>query len=149
VLELGAAERERAVARLMEELGSDPAATGFAVLADAGDAGESLVLGCELFASHELMLAFAPRLLRGYLLEQGAAGLTLEPRHGQADELRAWVQHHLDTVPERASRLEEESAGSGTWPEGLRRVTLREPLGRIVGHGLLHDDQPLALSVIP
>jgi hypothetical protein len=132
--------RAKAVGRLTQELARDGAATGFAVIADGK------VLGVELFASHELMLAFAPRLLHGYMVEAGTNALALEPPRASDGTALELARALIDDVPERVARLEDDARGTQErWPEGLRRVQLKEPLGRVVGHGLLYEGRPLYL----
>lgn len=132
--------REKAVGRLTRELARDGASTGFAVIADEE------VLGVELFASHELMLAFAPRLLHGYMVEAGTNALALEPPRASDGAALEAARELLDGVPERVGRMQDDVRGTQeSWPDGLRRVVLREPLGRVVGHGLLFEGRPLYL----
>ena len=66
------AEREAEVTTLARSLEKDRSTTGFAVFGADGK-----LRGIELFANHRLLKEFAPRLLRGYLLEAGEKGIKL------------------------------------------------------------------------
>jgi hypothetical protein len=148
----GGRDRERAVNRLMDALGHDPTATGFAVFDGSGK-----LLGTELFRDHALMLAFAPRLLRGYLLEAGDDGIRLKaPARSHGD--RAEVQDLLKGLPGRGLRIEREkldepydslgkAQGTRPAPEGVTRVTLLTTAGQPVAHGIVQDETPIHLTV--
>jgi len=133
---------DRRVAQLTAALSENPEATGFVVLS----AGR--VMGTELFASHDLMAAYAPRLLRGYLVEAGEAGISLEAPAKGGQALSA-VTDLLDRLPEQMKMVVEEPF-RGTredWPAGMERVTLRSPAGAVMGHGLLLNARPVQLSI--
>ncbi len=136
--------RERAVARLVEALRADAGATGFAVF--AGDA----LQGVEIFASHELMMQFAPRLLHGYLLEAGSRPLRLAAPGAGAAGLLTQAKRLIEELPGTTARFDDSDDQRGTregWPEGLRRVLLRDGTGNILGAGLLVGDRPLHVTV--
>lgn len=140
----GAKKRERTVARLAAALDRHRAATGFAFLDAQGK-----LRGVELFADHALMAAFAPRLLRGYLLEAGEQGVSLEVPSGNGSLLKQ-VEEFLDGVPRGAARLEEIELGAERekeWPAGLKRVHVMRG-GTIIGHGLVDADyRPVHVSI--
>jgi hypothetical protein len=146
-----AKDRERAVNRLVDALSRSKGATGFAVLDTKGN-----LLGTELFLDREVMLAFAPRLLRGYLLEAGDDGIRVgAPGVGGAEER---VARLLEGVPGRGLRVEREALdtfadavakerGTRGAPDGVARVTLFAASGQAVGHGLVHGDTPIHLTL--
>ncbi|MHC4818674.1 MAG: ARPP-1 family domain-containing protein [Planctomycetota bacterium] len=140
----GAKQRERTVARLATALASDPAATGFAFI-DA----EGKLRGVELFADHALMMAFARRLLRGYLLEAGERGASLEVPSGSGTLLKQ-VGEFLETVPRGSAHLEEielDNDRKGEWPKGLKRIHVMRG-ATIIGHGLVDADyRPVHVSI--
>ncbi len=139
-----AATRERVVARLADALRADAEATGFAVFA-----GDTLQ-GVEMFASHALMMQFAPRLLHGYLLEAGGKPLRLAPPGAGAAGLLAQANKLIEDLPQIAARFEDGEDQRGTrdgWPEGLRRVVLKDGVGVVLGAGLLTGDRPLHLTL--
>ncbi|MHC4162888.1 MAG: ARPP-1 family domain-containing protein [Planctomycetota bacterium] len=140
----GAKKRERTVARLTAALDRDPEATGFTFI-DA----EGKLRGVELFANHSLMMAFAPRLLRGYLLEAGEKGASLEMPSSDGTLLKR-VEEFLETVPRGSARLEEiklDRNRKDEWPKGLKRVHVMRH-GRIIGHGLVDSDyRPVHVAI--
>jgi len=140
----GARERERTVARLTAALARDPEATGFTFIDAAGK-----LRGVELFANHSLMMAFAPRLLRGYLLEAGEKGASLEIPSGDGTLLKR-VEEFLESVPRGSARLEEiklDDDRREEWPQGLKRVHVMRN-GGIIGHGLVDADyRPVHVSL--
>jgi hypothetical protein len=88
------------------------------------------------------MMAFAPRLLHGYMVEAGTESLSLEIKDETA--LMDLAQDLVDRVPNRVLRLDDVHEGSvEEWPADLRRVNLRAPLGKIAGHGLTFEGRPL------
>ncbi|MHC4549478.1 MAG: ARPP-1 family domain-containing protein [Planctomycetota bacterium] len=139
------AERHEAEAKRMTAgLERDEKATGFAVV-DA----EGKLLGVELFASHELMAAYAARLLQGYLLEAGHRGIRLRSRSradGKAGEL---VHELLDLMPGRATGVEEDPRGTraGWAAIGLSRVFLKDYAGHVVGYGIRHHERPVHVTL--
>jgi hypothetical protein len=141
----GARDRERAVNKLVDVLARDEAATGFAVLDAKGN-----LLGVEIFHDHALMLAFAQRLLRGYLLEAGDDGIRLAPPRAGDGRLGA-VQGLLEGLPARGLRMDrrglDDSDPMLRIPKGLCRANLADASGRIMGHGLLIDDAPIHLTL--
>jgi hypothetical protein len=140
----GEKERERLVNRLVQSLERDKDASGFAVF-DA----QGTLLGIEIFHDHALMLAFAKRLLRGYLLEAGAGGIRLAAGgRGQED-----AAGFLDGLPGRGLRVAREPVvipgvdGKNHAPEGLARATMVDAGGRVFGHGLVLDNAPVHLAL--
>ncbi len=145
LLAAGAKEREREVNKLADALRADATSTGFAVLDAKGG-----LLGVEMFHDHAAMLAFAPRLLRGYLLEAGEDGIRVTPPVGALG--LAKVQGFLEALPARGLRverqkLEDVARGYARAPKGLCRVSLVGVSGEIAGHGLLVDDAPIHLTL--
>jgi hypothetical protein len=140
----GAKKRERTVARLTSALEGDLAATGFAFI-DA----EGRLRGVELFADHTLMTAFAPRLLRGYLLEAGEKGASLEVPSGNGTLLKQ-VDEFLEMVPRGSAHLDEiklDKDRKKEWPKGLKRVHVMRG-ATIIGHGLVDADyRPVHVSI--
>jgi hypothetical protein len=136
----GAKDRERAVNRLVDSLQRDDGATGFAVLDAKGR-----ILGVELFHQHELMVALAPRLLRGYLLEAGEDEIRLAaPRvAGRGIET---VKGFLGELKGRGLRVERKPLEDGR-SDGLSRANIVGSAGEIVGHGLVLDETPIHLSL--
>ncbi|MHC4933988.1 MAG: ARPP-1 family domain-containing protein [Planctomycetota bacterium] len=140
-------ERTVAVNRLLKQLRQSRGATGFAVLA------EGKVLGVELFATHELMLEFAPRLLHGYMVEAGTQAVSLEAPARRGLDLVRRAQKLVDDTPSRALKLEDsekstfESLEETPQAGRVRCVNLRTPLGKTLGHGLLYDGRPLHLHL--
>jgi hypothetical protein len=138
------AERHEAEAKRMAAgLERDEKATGFAVVDAAGK-----LLGVELFASHELMGAYAARLLQGYLLEAGHQGIRLRSR-SRADGKAAEVVHELlDHMPGRVTSLAEDPRGTRAgWARiGLSRVFLKDYAGHVVGYGIRHHEQPVHVT---
>lgn len=140
-------ERDRVVRGLFDRLKADPGATGFAVVADGK------VLGVELFATHDLMLAFAQRLLHGYVMEAGSKAISLRaPASGVADLEKSAVTM-VDHVVSGALKMQDVKGGTvDEWPQEkneqlLRRVNLLGSRGRVLGHGLLLRGRPLHLSL--
>jgi hypothetical protein len=140
----GTRKRERTVARLVAALDREPGATGFAFIDAQGK-----LRGVELFANHALMMAFAPRLLRGYLLEAGERGASLEIPKSNDGTLLKRVAEFLEAVPRGAAHLEEVPFGDQheERPKGLKRVhVMRGPT--IIGHGLVDADyRPVHVSI--
>jgi hypothetical protein len=143
----GARKRERTLARLTAALDRDRDATGFTFIDAAGK-----LRGVELFANHSLMMAFAPRLLRGYLLEAGEKGASLEIPSGGGTLLKR-VEEFLETVPRGSARLEEIPFNEDPEnekkerPTGLKRVHVMRS-GAIIGHGLVDADyRPVHVSI--
>ncbi len=139
----GARDRDRAVNKLVDALGRDANATGFAVLDAKGR-----LLGTELFLDHDTMLAFAPRLLRGYLLEAGEDGIRVAPPRGavRGPEL---VQDLLEGMPGRGLKIERRrlDVPEDGGPAGVARVTFLASGGHPVGHGIVRDDTPIHLTI--
>ncbi len=138
-------DRDRAMNKLVDALRADEAATGFAVLDAKGN-----LLGVEIFHDHASMLGFAPRLLRGYLLEAGEDGIRVTPPLG-ANGL-AKVQGFLEAMPARGLRVEREKlegAGYERAPKGLCRANLVGQAGQVIGHGIFVGDTPIHLTVFP
>jgi len=130
-------KNERTVRRLMDALGSNRRATGFAVLSK----GE--VLGVELFATHALLRDLAPRLLHGYLLEApGGIQLRAPDRDKVADVMEA-ATLVLDALPEQSIDVERDEAEDGD----VSGVALRAPDGTWIGHGLAKGRQPIHLTL--
>ncbi len=145
LLAAGAKEREREVNKLVDALRADATSTGFAVLGARGR-----LLGVEMFHDHAAMLAFAPRLLRGYLLEAGEDGIRVTPPTGALGLEK--VQGFLEALPARGLRVEREkledvARGYARAPKGLCRVNLVGVAGETLGHGLLVDDTPIHLPL--
>jgi anti-sigma-K factor RskA len=144
----GARDRDRAVNKLVDALSRDATATGFAVV----DAKGSL-LGTELFLDRDTMLAFAPRLLRGYLLEAGEDGIRVAPPRGAGRGPEA-VRKLLEGVPGRGLRVERQRLDVPQYerdkhpaPAGVARVTFVTSDGRAAGHGIVRDDTPIHLTL--
>ena len=138
---LGDLERSREEVRALER---DTGATGFAVYDS-----KNRVLGTELFATHELMVEFAPRMLAGYMLEADGR-VRLDKKSGGAAEVEAAAQEFLsDVLPRQVKRVVSvrDARNADDWPEGMRQVNLQTPSGSVVGHGLMVGDQPLHLSL--
>jgi len=145
LLAAGAKDREREVNKFVDALRADATSTGFAVLGAKGN-----LLGVEMFSDHAAMLAFAPRLLRGYLLEAGEDGIRVTPPMDALGLEK--VQGFLKALPERGLRvvrekLEDVRRGYERAPKGLCRVNLVGVSGEIAGHGLLVDDAPIHLTL--
>jgi len=138
--EKGLRKRARDVRRLVTELDREPDTVGFAVV----DAKTGRTLGVELFATQELMLAFAPRLLHGYLLEAGEAIELRKPTDAAPK-----VQKVLDEVAERATKREPVADMGTEIPKelGLERVRLLDATGNVVGHGIVHGNRPVHLTI--
>ena len=123
-------KRAVTVDKLVRALGKDGSATGFAVVD-----GKGRLLGIELFANHELMLAFAPRLLHGYLFEAGDEGVALTKPAAAQGPATALVTLELEGLTSRALKLEAVD-GYGR-AKDKRRVNIMGPAATIIGHGLL------------
>jgi len=146
IFEDGARDRERTVNRLVDALARDKDASGFAVL-DA----DGKLMGVELFHDHALMLAFAPRLLRGYLMEAGEDGIRITPPR-VAGRPRETVETFLRGLPGRPLHVEREllegaAGGYAGAPAGLCRATLVGSGGQVAGHGLLVNGTPVHLTL--
>jgi len=150
LLKEGARDRDRAVNKLVDALGRDANATGFAVLDAKGS-----VLGTELFVDHDTMLAFAARLLRGYLLEAGDEGIRLAPPRG-VGRGPAVVGQLLEGISGRALQIKREPLdvpddGLKKYqhlpPAGVARVTFLTSGGHPVAHGIVCDDTPIHLTI--
>ena len=138
----GRKTRAKAVARLVNSLRQDTGATGFAVVADKD------VLGVELFATHELMLAFAPRLLHGYLAEAGTDAIRLTAPTRGHERIQKLARKLIDKVSQNALKLSDVPGGTkDEWPKGLRRVNIMASRTAVVGHGLLLDERPLHMTL--
>ena len=143
----GAPAREKEVRALATALAADRDATGFAVVDKDGK-----VLGMELFASHHLMMEFAPRLLHGYLVEAGDAIRLERPADGALSQRFGIAVRALGDVAGKTATVEvlvDRGTRAG-WPEslgGLRQVNLRNAAGAIIGHGIVHGDRPIHLTV--
>jgi hypothetical protein len=141
---VGTKANRAVVSKLVAALEADRAATGFAVYGERGR-----LLGTEIFATHALMTQFAPRLLRGYLLEADGR-VRLKPANGGAQkaiaQVRAFLNHEL---PRNAQRVEDVRTWKDAedWPEGMRQVNLVTPTRRIVGHGLFLGNVPVHLTL--
>ena len=137
----GRKTRAKAVARLVNSLRQDTGATGFAVVADKD------VLGVELFATHELMLAFASRLLHGYLAEAGTDAIRLTAPTRGHERIQELARKLIDKVSQNALKLSDVPGGIVYWPKGLRRVNIMAGRTAVVGHGLLLDERPLHMTL--
>ena len=141
---VGTKANRTVVSKLVAALEADRAATGFAVYGERGR-----LLGTEIFATHALMTQFAPRLLRGYLLEADGR-VRLKPANGGAQkaiaQVRAFLNHEL---PRNAQRVEDVRTWKDAedWPEGMRQVNLVSPTRQIVGHGLFLGNVPVHLTL--
>ena len=137
-------KRRATIDRMVRALRGDKLATGFAVY-DA----DGKVLGSELFATHVLMVEFAPRLLAGYLLEAGDRVRLGKPL-GNARQLQKTVDRFIG---EQFPTLVKTFANAGTahdpvdWPKGMRRVDLLTPTRQVLGHGLFIGDNPVHLTI--
>jgi len=130
--------RNRTVGLILRTLRKDKSITGFAVVIDGK------VQGVELFASHELMLAYTPRLLHGYMVEAGTSKLDLRARKDGADKLV-----DLQRLPQLTTQVVAVEKGShaGWQKAGLQCVNLLGSGGRILGHGLLQFERPLHITL--
>jgi hypothetical protein len=144
----GARDRDRAVNKLVDALAREALATGFAVFDAKGN-----LLGTELFFDHDTMLAFAPRLLRGYLLEAGEDGIRVAPPRAAGRGPEA-VQKLLAGMPGRGLRVErqrldvpEDAHDKHPAPAGVARVTFLTTGGHPLGHGIVRDDTPVHLTL--
>jgi len=135
-----------AVDRLVTALEADARATGFAVYDEDGK-----LLGAELFASHELMMQFAARLLRGYLLESGGRIRLDAQRDAAAPDLDRVREFLHDETPRNAQRIEDvvtwKDVEPGLWPTGMRKVNLISPTRQVLGHGLFVGERMVQLSL--
>jgi hypothetical protein len=141
---LAARNSRMRIERMVTALSADEKATGFAVFRDNGE-----LLGTEIFGSHALLVQFAPRLLRGYMLEAGGR-VKLAPANGrtaaQLANVREYLGEHVPRVAQtivdvRTAKDEEE------WPKGMRQVNLLSPTRKVIGHGLLVGDRPVHLTL--
>ncbi len=128
---------ERTVRRLMDALESSTRVTGFAVLS------HGKILGVELFATHDLMLQLAPRLLHGYLLEAPGAIEARAPSKSKVAEVMKTATRLLDTLPEQTIDFSAKKHTDGDVSE----LSLRSPGGGYVGHGLAKGKQPIHLTL--
>jgi len=138
------AKHRLVIDRMVRALERDTGATGFAVYDS-----KNRVLGTELFATHDLMVEFAPRMLAGYMLEADGR-VRLDKKSGGAAEVEAAAQEFLsDVLPRQVKRVVSvrDARNADDWPEGMRQVNLQTPSGSVVGHGLMVGDQPLHLSL--
>ncbi len=125
--------------RLVRHLRNEDLA-GFAVFA-----GTSL-RGIEFFASHELMLECAPRLLLGYVREAGTK-VRIQPLARVKTGLMQQVQEVIDQVAEGGEGAELTKEG---WPSGVRSVSLQATgPDRLRAHGLLMLSRPMHLTLLP
>jgi len=139
-----ARKHKGALDRMVRALMRDTQATGFAVYDS-----DNHVLGTELFATHELMVQFAPRVLSGYLLEAGDR-VRLNRKSGGAAKIEEMALKFLsDDLPRQVKSVVDvrTALGADDWPKGMRQVNLQSPGRRVIGHGLLVGDQPLHLSL--
>ncbi|MHC4939802.1 MAG: zf-HC2 domain-containing protein [Planctomycetota bacterium] len=140
----GAKANRAAIGKLVAALDADHEATGFAVHGEDGR-----LLGTEIFATHELMVQFAPRLLRGYFLEAGGR-VKLKKANGGAQRMQAHVRAFLaHELPRNAQRVVDVRTWKDAedWPEGMRQVNLVSPTRRIIGHGLFLGETPVHLTL--
>ena len=113
---------------------------GFAVFA-----GTSL-RGIEFFASHELMLECAPRLVLGYVREAGAS-VRIQPLARVKTGLMEQVQEVIEQVAGGGEGAELTKEG---WPSGVRSVSLQATgPDRLRAHGLLMLSRPMHLTLLP
>ena len=127
--------RDRLVRHLRNE-----ALAGFAVFA-----GTSL-RGIEFFASHELMLECAPRLLLGYVREVDTK-VRIQPLARVKAGLMEQVQEVIDQVADGGEGAELTKEG---WPSGVRSVSLQATgPDRLRAHGLLMLSRPMHLTLLP
>ncbi|MEM8885831.1 MAG: DUF6569 family protein [Planctomycetota bacterium] len=134
--------RDAAVERMTRSLARDGRSTGFVVMSAQGE-----LLGAELFASHALMMEFAPRLLQGYLLEAGPK-IQLKPANGGTARARKAVEDQLgERLPQLAQRIDDARTAWEDVPKGMRQVNLVAHSGRVVAHGLFVGKQLVQLSV--
>ena len=139
-----AAKRRSTIERMVRALATDKQANGFAVYDEDG-----VVLGTELFATHALMVEFAPRLLAGYLLEAGDRVRLGKPQ-GNARQLQKAVDRFLgEQFPRQVKSLVTVGASKDAvhWPKAMRRVDLQTPTREVVGHGLFIGDSPVHLTI--
>jgi hypothetical protein len=137
-------KHKAALDRMVRALARDQRATGFAVYDE-----NNRVLGTELFATHALMVQFAPRVLSGYLLEAGDS-VRVNRKGGGAAGIEALALKFLaDDLPRQVKNVVESRNAQTTddWPKEMRQVNLQTPSRQVVGHGLLVGDQPLYLSL--
>ena len=94
-------------------------------------------------------MAYAPRLLYGYLLEAGRDGIRLKrSRAGSESPSMDLATRLFDHLPERCMLEETRRAlKNDGWPAGLRRVNLRNASRQIIGHGLLMGSRPVHLAL--
>jgi len=132
------------VGRLIRALAQDKKATGFAVYGS-----KNRVLGTELFATHELMVELAPRLLAGYLLEAGDQ-IRLTRKAGGVNEIEELARKFLsDELPRQVKSVVDvrTAQSADDWPKGMRQVNLQTPTRKVVGHGLMVGSRPLHLTL--
>ncbi|MHC4958762.1 MAG: ARPP-1 family domain-containing protein [Planctomycetota bacterium] len=140
----GRSGRNRLIKRLMAALRANTGSTGFAV---AGPDGK--VMGVELFATHAMLLEFAPRLLHGYLIEAGPKGISLEPATRGIDAAQKRAADVLDRVTNSALKIVDVESGThrDEWAgRGIRRVNLVGARGSVVGHGVLLNGRPVQMT---
>jgi hypothetical protein len=142
----GAARNRNLVSRLVAALEADRQATGFAVYGEDGT-----LLGTEIFATHELMVQFAARLLRGYLLEAGGR-IRLQAASGNATEIATRVHTFLnEEMPRNAQRVVDvrtwRDSDAADWPEGMRLVNVLSPTRQVIGQGLFLGEQLIQMSM--
>lgn len=133
----GAQQRyARDVEKLMTILRDRPEASGFAVVAGGK------VQGVEMFATHELMLDLAPRLLVGYMLEAGPKGIEVRTAR-ENQPLLDRAKEILEKLPERTTHLGELKK----WDGDIRAVNLTDGTQRVIAHGLVRGNRPLHLTL--
>ncbi|MHC4953990.1 MAG: ARPP-1 family domain-containing protein [Planctomycetota bacterium] len=139
-----ARKRKPMLDKMVRALQGDDKATGFAVYDSDGK-----LLGTELFATHKLMVDFAPRLLCGYLLEAGDR-IRLDAGAGGAVKIEAMARKFLDdTLPQNVGRIADTRTAkdAADWPQGMRQVNLQTPTREVVGHGLMIGEHPIHLTL--
>jgi len=130
------------VKKMVDALRRDAEATGFAVFGADGE-----LLGTEVFATHELMMEFAPRLLCGYLLETGGAiRLEAEAAEAALARVRRFLNHDAARKAQRVQDVRTWQSAED-WPSGMRQVNLVTPTRQVIGHGLFLGDELIQLSL--
>ena len=125
--------------RLVRHL-RDADVAGFAVFAGTD------LRGVEFFASHELMLECAPRLVLGYVREAGTT-VRIQPLARVKTGLMQQVQEVIEQVAGGGEGAELTREG---WPSGVHSVSLQATgPDRLRAHGLLMLSRPLHLALLP